>query len=84
MNKPVYLGLSIQELSKILMCEFWCDYVKSKYSVKAKLCQLDTYSFIVNIKTGNISKDITEDVETSFATSSYKLDKPLLKGKNEK
>ena len=31
MNKPVYLGISILELSKILMYEFWYDYVKSKY-----------------------------------------------------
>ena len=36
MNKPVYLGLSILELSKILMYEFWYGYVKSKYGEKAK------------------------------------------------
>ena len=40
MNKPVYLGLSILELSKILMCKFWCDYVKPKYGEKAKLCYM--------------------------------------------
>ena len=40
-----------------------------------------SWCFIVNIKTGNVSKDIAEDVETSFATSSYELDKPLPKGK---
>ena len=34
MNKPVYLGLSILELSKILMYEFWYDYVKPKYDEK--------------------------------------------------
>ena len=50
MNKPVYLGLSILELSKILMCEFWYDYVKLKYGEKAKLCYVDTNSFIVYIK----------------------------------
>ena len=38
MNKRVYLGLSILELSKILMYEFWYDYVKPKYGEKAKLC----------------------------------------------
>ena len=46
-NKPVHLGLSIQELSKILMYEFWCDYVKPKYGEKVKLCYMDTNSFIV-------------------------------------
>ena len=51
MNKPVYLGLLVLELSKILMCEFWNDYVKPKYGKKAKLCYMDTGSFIVYIKT---------------------------------
>ena len=37
MNKPVYLGLSILELSKILMYEFWYDYVKPKYGKKEKI-----------------------------------------------
>ena len=44
-NKPVYLGLSILKLSKILMYEFWCDYEKPKYGEKAKLCYMDTESF---------------------------------------
>ena len=38
MNKPVYLGLSVLELSKTLMYEFWYDYVKPKYGEEAKLC----------------------------------------------
>ena len=71
MNKPVHLGLSILELSKILMYEFWYDYVKPKYGEKAKLCYMDTDSFIVYIKTDDIYKDIAEDVKTSFDTSSY-------------
>ena len=47
MNKPLYLGLSILELSKILMYEFWYDYVKPKYFEKAKLCYMDTGSFFL-------------------------------------
>ena len=43
-NKPIYLGLSILELSKILMYEFWYDYVKPKYGEKTKLCNMDTVS----------------------------------------
>ena len=50
MNKPVYLGLSVLELSKILMYEFWYDYVKPSYDEKTKLCYMDTDSFIVYIK----------------------------------
>ena len=43
-NKAVNLGLLILELSKILMYEFWYDYVKRKYDEKAKLCYMDTSS----------------------------------------
>ena len=50
MNKPLYLGLSILELSKILMYQFWYDYVKPKSDEKAKLCYMDTGSFIVYMK----------------------------------
>ena len=84
MNKSVYLGLSILELSKTLMYEFWCNYIKSKYGEKAKLCYMDTESFIVYIKTDGIDKDIVENVETRFDTSNYELDRPVPKGKNKK
>ena len=50
MNKPIYLGLSILDISKITMYEFWYDYVKIKYEDKARLCYMDTDSFVVNIK----------------------------------
>ena len=63
--------------SKILMYEFWYDYVKPKYGKKAKLCYTDTDSFIVFIKTNDIYKNIVEDVETRFDTSNYELDRPL-------
>ena len=66
MIKPVDLRLSILELSKMLMYEFWYDYVKPKYGEKAKLCFMDTDSFIVYIKTNDIYKDIAEDVKTKF------------------
>ena len=49
MNKPVYLGLSILELSKIVMYEFWYDYVKSKYGEKAKLCYMDIDSVYMKV-----------------------------------
>ena len=81
MNKPVYLGLSILELSKILMYEFWYDYVKPKYGEKVKLCYMDTDSFIVYIKTDDTYKDIAEDIETRFDTSNYELNRPLPKVK---
>ena len=84
MNKAVYLGLSILELSKLLMCEFWYDFVKPKYGEKKNKIMPYGYSFIVYIKTDDINKDITEDIETRFDTSNYELDRPLPKGKNKK
>ena len=83
MNKPVYLGISILELSKILMYVFWYNYVKLKCGEKAKLCYMDTGSFIVYIKRDDIYKDVAEDVETRFDTSGYELDRPLPKRKNK-
>ena len=68
MNMLLYLGLSIFNLSKTVMNEFWYDYVKSKYGEKAKLCYMDMDSFIVHIKADDIYKDIAEDVETRFET----------------
>ena len=49
-NKLIYLGLSILEISKTLMYEFWYDYMKPKYNDNVKLCYMDTDSFIMNIK----------------------------------
>ena len=82
MNKHVYLGISILELSKILMNEFLYDYVKPKYGERWKLSYMDTDSFIVYIKADDVYKDIAEDVETRFDTSNYELDIPLPKEKS--
>ena len=78
MSDPVYLRLIILELSKIIMYEFWYSYVKTKNGEKVKLC------FIVYIKTDDIYKDIPENLETRFDTSSLELDRPLPIGKNKK
>ena len=76
MNKPVYLGFSILDLSKIVIYEFWYDYLKPKYGENPKLCYMGINSFIVCAKTDDIYKDIVEDIATRFDTSNYKLDKP--------
>ena len=69
MNKAIYLGLSILEISKTLMYEFWYDYIKPKYNDNVRLCYMDTDSFIMNIKTNDFYKDIANDVENRFDTS---------------
>ena len=84
MNKPTYLGLSILDISKILMYEFWYDYMKPKYGNRVKLCYMDTDSFIMSIKTNDFYKDIANDVDKRFDTSNYECNRPLPTGKNEK
>ena len=84
MNKPIYLGLSILEISKILMYEFWYDYMKPKYNNNIKLCYMDTDSFIMNVKTEDFYKDISNDVGNRFDMSNYEVDRPLSTGKNRK
>ena len=84
MNKPVYLGLSILDLSKKVMYEFWYHYVKPKYGGNAKICYMDTDSFIFDVKTDDIYKDTAEDFETRFDNSNFEIDRPLPKGKNKK
>ena len=84
MNKPVYLGLSILDISKTKVYEFWHDCLKPKYNNKTKLRYMGTDSFIAHIKTEDIYKDILEDVETRFDTSNYNVNRPLPMGKNKK
>ena len=84
MNKPIYLGLSILEISKLLMYEFWYDYMKPKYNDNVKLCYMNTDSFVMNIKTEEFYKDISNDVEKRFDTSNYEVNRPLPTGKNKK
>ena len=84
MSKPIYLGLSILEISKILMYEFWYGYVKQKYGDNVKLRYIDTDSFIMHIKTEDFYKDIADDVEKRCDTSNYEVYRPLSTGKNKK
>ena len=86
MNKPIYLGMSILDISKTLMYEFWYDYIKPKYQDRAKLCYMDTDSFVIHIKTEDFYEDIPDDVEKWFDTSNYSKDdnKPLPLGWNMK
>ena len=86
MNKPLYLGMSILDISKTLMYKFWYDYFKPKYGDRAKLCYTDTDSFIIHIITEDFFEDISIDVESWYDTSNYNENdkRPLPIGKNKK
>ena len=85
-TKPLYLGMSMLDISKILMYEFQYDYINPKYGDRAKLCYTDTDSFIIYIKTEDFFEDISNDVERWFDTSNYDENdkRPLPIGKNKK
>ena len=84
MNKPIYLGLTILDISKILMYEFWYDYMKPKYNDKVKLCYMDMDRFIMSIKASDFYRDISIDVEKRFDTTNYEVNRPLPVEKNKK
>ena len=75
--------MSILDISKIVMYEFWYDYVKPKYQDKAKLCYIN--SFLIYIITEDFYKNIADDVEKWFDTSNHSEDdkRPFLIGNNK-
>ena len=86
MKKPLYLGMSIFDISKTLIYNFWYDYFKPKYGYRAKLCYMDTDSFIIHIKTEDFYEDIAGDAARWLDTSNYeendKIPLPIGKNKN--
>ena len=83
-NRPGYLGLSMLDIGKTLMYEFWYDYIKPKYQDNAKLCCMDTGSVIIHIKIKEFYEDIADDAKKIYDASNYEVNRPLPKGKNEK
>ena len=71
MNKLVYLGQAILDLSKNVMYEFHYDYMKPKYGENLKLCYMDTDSLVYHIKTEDFYEDIADDVKSRFDMSGY-------------
>ena len=80
MNKPKYLGLSISDIIKTLMYKFWYHYIKPRYQENANLCYMDSYSFIIHIKTEDFYEDIADNREKRFDTTIYEVDRPSHEG----
>ena len=76
MNKPVYLGMCILDLSKTIMYDFHYNYIKPKYGDKAKILFTDTDSLMYEIETEDFYKDISGDVKDRFDTSDYRENHP--------
>ena len=85
MNKPVYLGQAILDLSKLVIYEFRYDYIRRKYnSQNLKLCYIDTDSLVYHTKTDDFYADIASEVPARFDTSAHRSDRPLPMGLNKK
>ena len=84
MNKPIYLGQAILDLSKIVMYEFHYDYMLPRYADNLKLCYMDTDSLVYRIETEDFYEDIAKDVPMRFDMSGYCKDRPLPMGLNKK
>ena len=86
MMKTLYLGMSVLDIRKTLLYEFWCGYIKPKYGDSAKLCYTDTDSLIIYIKTEDFFEYISNDVDRWFDTSNYDKnnERPLPIGRNKK
>ena len=86
MNKPVYLSMSILDISKMRMDKLWYEYIKPKYGDIAKLCYTDTDNVIIHIITEDCFVDISDYVKRWFDTSNYDENgkRPLSVGKNKK
>ena len=78
--------MSILDISKTLMYEFWYDYIKVKYQDRTKLCYMDTDSFVIHMQTEDFYKDVANDIEEWFDTSNYDEDdkRQLPIGKSKK
>ena len=77
MNKPVYVGMSILDLSKTLMFSFQYEYVKKKWE-KVEVLYSDTDSLVLNIETDDFFKDISGDVKEWFDTNDFPKDHPAV------
>ena len=86
MNKPVYLGMSILDISKTLMYEFWYDYIKPKYKEKAKLCYMVTDSLLLTFLLKTFLRILIMVLKDGLDRSNYDNNdkKPLLIGKNKR
>ena len=82
-SKPIYVGMSVVDLSKWLMYDFYYNHLKKTYGNLVKMCYTDTDSVIIHVTTADISTDMLQDLD-DYDTSNYQADHPLFSTANKK
>ena len=83
LNKPIYVGFVVLDVSKLLMSDFHYNYIKKKYGDRAKLLFTDTDSLCYEFQTDDLYQDMKSD-HYQFDTSNYKEDNFLYSLENKK
>jgi len=83
LNKPISVGFTILEISKLIMYKFYYDYLKPKYGDKCKLLFTDTDSLCCHIQTGDLYADMSENIDL-FDTSNFETTHPLFPPKSSR
>ena len=83
LNKPIYIGFCILDISKTLMYDFHYNVIRKRYQNRAELCFTDTDSLLYHIQTEDIFADMAEDID-KYDTSDFNKDHPLFSTKNKK
>jgi hypothetical protein len=71
LNKPVYIGLAVLDLSKLQMVSFLYGEMKPRYGDKVRVLYTDTDSFVLEVETDDLYADMARDGHL-YDTSNYK------------
>ena len=83
LNRPVYVGMSILDLSKTLMYDFYYGQLKKQYGDRCQLLYTDTDSLLLEIQTEDVYRDMGKHAEL-YDTSDYSREHPLHSAENKK
>jgi hypothetical protein len=82
LNKPIYVGSAVLDLSKLWMYQYWYDYIKPEYGEKVNLLYTDTDSLVYEVETADIYADMAKNADL-FDFSNYPKDHQLFNTENK-
>ena len=83
LNKPIYVGMSILDLSKHLMYDFYYNQLKKQYGDRVRLLYTDTDSVIIHVRTDDLYEDMKKNMDL-YDTSNFPEDHPSYCTTNKK